>query len=130
MKKYILLILFISVVLSISTILSNAIGKKVIYTNSISMPVSSTPFVPEPSTPYTLEEVKKHAVETDCWVAIMGSVYDMTKFVDMHPGKKAILKGCGTDASVLFNSEDNHTPTRRAVLKGYKIGILVDNKKE
>lgn len=49
----------------------------------------------EASTPskriITLEECKKHVHETDCWLIIHGKVYDITKFVDEHPGGFDIL---------------------------------------
>lgn len=52
---------------------------------------------------YDLNEVEKHATESDCWMAIEGRVYDVTDFVAQHPGGKAILNGCGKDATTLFN---------------------------
>lgn len=35
---------------------------------------------------YSLEEVKRHTREEDCWLVINGNVYDVTKFLDEHPG--------------------------------------------
>ena len=40
---------------------------------------------------FTLEEVAKHASERDCWVAIHGRVYDVTDFLSIHPGGRALL---------------------------------------
>jgi cytochrome b involved in lipid metabolism len=37
---------------------------------------------------YTLEELKQHTTETDCWLAINGKVYNVTDFLDEHPGEK------------------------------------------
>jgi cytochrome b involved in lipid metabolism len=122
MKKYLILFLLLTAVFAVGKILS--INKEeILYTNSL--PTAPTPFVEDPVTPYTLSEIEKHNTDKDCWVLIMGSVYDMTRFIDQHPGREAILKGCGKDASALFNAEDSHTPVRRELLKGYKIGILV-----
>lgn len=37
---------------------------------------------------YTLEELKEHTTESDCWLAIHGKVYNVTDFLDEHPGEK------------------------------------------
>ena len=42
---------------------------------------------------YTLEEVTKHSSNTDCWLAASGKVYDVSSFVDKHPGGEKILEG-------------------------------------
>lgn len=33
-----------------------------------------------------MEEISKHKSETDAWVVVDGVVYDITRFVDTHPG--------------------------------------------
>ncbi len=53
---------------------------------------------------YTLEDVTKHAVPTDCWLAASGKVYDVTSFVDKHPGGEKILDGCGKDMTEFFKT--------------------------
>jgi len=56
---------------------------------------------------FALEDVAKHGEKTDCWMAINGSVYDVTPFIDNHPGGAIIATGCGKDASILFNLRPN-----------------------
>ena len=53
---------------------------------------------------YTLSEVGQHASKDDCWAIISGDVYDLTEFINRHPGGDEILRACGTDATTLFNS--------------------------
>ncbi|KAJ4250907.1 hypothetical protein NW762_011557 [Fusarium torreyae] len=55
-------------------------------------------------------EVQKHTSADDCWVVINGLVYDMTDFLQLHPGgANAILAKAGRDVSRLFTSL--HAPT-------------------
>lgn len=82
-----------------------------------------------PNKNYTLSDVSKHAIETDCWMAINNKVYDVTKFVPNHPGGKMILKGCGTDATVLFEQRPDtdkgpHPDSAKEALKNFYIGDL------
>lgn len=37
---------------------------------------------------YELEECKRHASQNDCWLVINGKVYNVTDFLDEHPGEK------------------------------------------
>ncbi|KAF4901495.1 Cytochrome b2 [Colletotrichum fructicola] len=54
---------------------------------------------------FSLAEVQKHQTVDDCWIALHGKVYDITAFLAVHPGGKAILlKNAGKDASDAFDS--------------------------
>ena len=72
---------------------------------------------------YVLSDVAAHATAQDCWLAIDGSVYDVTSFIkgNLHPGGDAIVRGCGKDASRMFG---RHSERARAMLPDYKIGIV------
>ncbi|CAG7849226.1 Cytochrome b2, mitochondrial; AltName: Full=L-lactate dehydrogenase [Cytochrome]; AltName: Full=L-lactate ferricytochrome C oxidoreductase; Short=L-LCR; Flags: Precursor [Serendipita indica DSM 11827] len=49
------------------------------------------------------EEVQRHNSAEDCWLVIDGQVYDVTAFLDLHPGgKQVILKMAGQDATRVF----------------------------
>jgi len=53
---------------------------------------------------FPLEEVKKHNKDSDCWVILHNEVYDVTKFLNDHPGgKKAIMLYAGKDATTEFD---------------------------
>ncbi|KAH8894601.1 L-mandelate dehydrogenase [Thozetella sp. PMI_491] len=49
------------------------------------------------------EEVQRHATVGNCWVIIKGFVYDVSDFLELHPGgRQAILSHAGKDVSELF----------------------------
>ncbi len=79
---------------------------------------------------YSLAEVAEHATATDCWLVIEDQVYDVTAFIEsqQHPGGEAILQGCGTDATAIFNQRpkdgEPHSSTARSFLPQYLIGTL------
>ncbi len=60
------------------------------------------------SVSYTLDEVVKHSVKTDCWIAINGKVYNATDFIASGMHNDKILNGCGKDASEMFAQIPKH----------------------
>jgi len=77
---------------------------------------------------YSLSDISQHNNAGDCWMAISGSVYDVTDFIPEHPGGDNILLGCGKDATSMFNQRPNdgtsHSGRARSILENYKIGTL------
>lgn len=74
---------------------------------------------------YTWQEVAEHNSEESAWISIDGLVYDVTEFIDKHPGgKEMILLSVGREATDLFNSYHPFTDRPRKVLAKYKIGSL------
>lgn len=50
------------------------------------------------------EELARHDKETDCWVALKGNVYNVTTYLQYHPGGvEELMRGAGRDATELFN---------------------------
>lgn len=48
-------------------------------------------------------ELAKHNKRTDAWLAIRGKVYNVTQYMDFHPGGvDELVRGIGTDATKLF----------------------------
>lgn len=75
---------------------------------------------------FTWEQVALHNTEESAWIAVDGKVYDVTDFVDRHPGgKEILLLAVGRDATDLFVSYHPFTNTPRKVLEKYCIGKLV-----
>lgn len=76
--------------------------------------------------PYKLSEIKKHNKENDLWMVVNGEVFNMTMYLDYHPGgAKKLMLGAGRDATSLFNKY--HPWVNYHNLAGkLKIGYLVD----
>lgn len=72
---------------------------------------------------YGAEEVAKHCTADDAWIIVDNAVYDVTSYVDSHPGGDAILQHVGGDSSEGFNGPQ-HPPTVRQALDTFYIGQL------
>lgn len=74
---------------------------------------------------YTLADVAKHADASSCWAAINNNVYDLTRWVNQHPGgSRRILALCGRDATADFEKEHGGERRPETTLAGFKIGPL------
>ena len=75
---------------------------------------------------YTIQDVAAHKTTTDCWSAINGGVYDLTKWIPQHQGGPAVITAlCGIDGSAAFNAKHGTDVGAATALKSYKIGNLV-----
>eukprot|EP00475_Leptophrys_vorax_P028629 TRINITY_DN41586_c0_g1_i1.p1 TRINITY_DN41586_c0_g1~~TRINITY_DN41586_c0_g1_i1.p1 ORF type:complete len:137 (-),score=18.71 TRINITY_DN41586_c0_g1_i1:98-508(-) len=73
---------------------------------------------------YTLEEVSQHNTEKDCWLIVNDKVYDVTKFMDDHPGGSDVMvSSTGKDATDDFE-DIGHSKTARDMLEQYYIGEI------
>lgn len=58
---------------------------------------------------YTKAEISLHNKRTDCWVIIKDKVYDVTSYVEEHPGGDAILTHAGDDSTEGFYGPQHGT---------------------
>lgn len=73
---------------------------------------------------YTLDEVNKHNTIDDPWIVYNGQVYDVTQYLDEHPGGEEVIADvAGTDATEAFN-DIGHSDDAHDILKGLCIGKL------
>ncbi|XP_062468974.1 cytochrome b5 isoform X1 [Pezoporus occidentalis] len=81
---------------------------------------------------FTLEEVGKRNSSREAWFVIHGRVYDVTRFLEEHPGgEEVLLEQAGRDATESFE-DVGHSSDAREMLKQYYIGEIHphDRKKE
>ncbi|KAL1807181.1 hypothetical protein ACET3Z_030249 [Daucus carota] len=69
-------------------------------------------------------DVSVHNNPKDCWVIINAKAYDVTKFLDDHPGgDEVLLQVAGEDASEEFESA-GHGSAARLMLDEYYVGEI------
>ncbi|KAL3615988.1 hypothetical protein CASFOL_040282 [Castilleja foliolosa] len=73
---------------------------------------------------FTLAEVSEHNTIKDCWLLISGKVYDVTKFLDDHPGGDEVLvSSTGKDATDDFE-DVGHSESAKAMLEEFYVGDI------
>ncbi|GLU07918.1 hypothetical protein SLE2022_248570 [Rubroshorea leprosula] len=73
---------------------------------------------------YTLAEVSEHNTPKDCWLVIDGKVYNVTKFLEDHPGgDEVLLSSTGKDATDDFE-DVGHSSTAKAMMDEYYVGDI------
>ncbi|RZC60033.1 hypothetical protein C5167_021783 [Papaver somniferum] len=73
---------------------------------------------------YTVEEASKHNTKQDCWLILDGKVYNVTKYLDDHPGGDDVLvNATGRDAIEDFDFV-GHSKSARELMDTYLIGEL------
>jgi cytochrome b involved in lipid metabolism len=77
------------------------------------------------ATGYTMEKVKANNSATSCWSVIRGNVYDLTKWINQHPGGSGAIRGlCGTDGSTEFAAKHKGQSNPESRLASYLLGPL------
>eukprot|EP01017_Pseudomicrothorax_dubius_P025263 TRINITY_DN2709_c0_g2_i1.p1 TRINITY_DN2709_c0_g2~~TRINITY_DN2709_c0_g2_i1.p1 ORF type:complete len:291 (-),score=66.59 TRINITY_DN2709_c0_g2_i1:101-973(-) len=83
-----------------------------------------TPGITKDLKAYTMEEVNAHNADTDAWIVINGKIYDVTKYLNYHPGgKPKLMLGVGRDGTALFHQ---YHPWVNAhfILEKYQVGYV------
>ncbi|KAI8148229.1 hypothetical protein BJV82DRAFT_591353 [Fennellomyces sp. T-0311] len=82
---------------------------------------------------YTREELASHNTHKSCWVVYNGKVYDVTEFIQDHPGgDDLILEYGGRDVTAIMKDELEHDHSEAAyeILEEYCIGQVAPLKKK
>uniref|UniRef100_A0A3Q2DK32 Cytochrome b5 type B n=1 Tax=Cyprinodon variegatus TaxID=28743 RepID=A0A3Q2DK32_CYPVA len=73
---------------------------------------------------YTLEDIRLHNMSNDSWLIIHNKIYDITSFLEEHPGgEEVLLEQAGADATESFE-DVGHSTDAREMLEQYYIGEL------
>jgi cytochrome b involved in lipid metabolism len=71
------------------------------------------------------QEVAGHNTAADCWSIVNGNVYNLTSYVQRHPGGSSVIKNiCGRDGSAAFSNQHNGQGKPNNVLSGFLLGAL------
>lgn len=96
-------------------------------------PPTTTPPPPPNILTLTLEQIASHNTLQDCWLIVSEYVYEVTSYIDDHPGSTDdILYYCGTDGTVGFQTKDkvnakDHTAFAYNLLADFLIGKVGDD---
>lgn len=78
---------------------------------------------------FTRAEVEAHNSETDCYVTIDDAIYDITDFVESHPGgPELVMEYAGKDIKDILRDETSHTHSESAyeILEETLVGFVSD----
>ena len=74
---------------------------------------------------YTFADVQANDSASSCWSVINGNVYDLTGWINSHPGGSSrILNLCGTDGSSSFNAMHGGQSNPESRLQSFLLGPL------
>ncbi|KAK4270237.1 hypothetical protein QN277_023298 [Acacia crassicarpa] len=73
---------------------------------------------------FTLAEVSRHNDAKDCWLVINGKVYNVTKFLEEHPGgDDALISATGKDATDDFE-DVGHSTSAVSMMEEFYVGDI------
>ena len=74
---------------------------------------------------YTMAKVKENNSASSCWSVINGNVYNLTQWINSHPGGPSVIRGlCGVDGTSSFNGKHRGQGNPTATLASYLLGPL------
>lgn len=137
MKKYVTTSLFVFWAVTVAVIMAGLIS----YNNSQSIIRSNVDGINQSnnitgvnsgvtSLILSKTELAKHNSRKSCWLLINGKIYDVTTYLNQHPGNAStILPTCGTDATVAYDTKGRpngnpHSSNAETLLANYFVGNL------
>jgi len=78
---------------------------------------------------YSLKEIAEHNSAKSTWIVIHDLIYDVTPFLDEHPGgEEILLEQAGKNGTENFE-DVGHSTDAREMMKQYVIGEVIDEEK-
>ncbi|KAI7757749.1 hypothetical protein M8C21_031761 [Ambrosia artemisiifolia] len=73
---------------------------------------------------YSMKEASEHNTASDCWIVVDGKVYDVSSYLEEHPGgDDVLLQVTGKDATEEFE-DAGHSKTARELMETFCVGEL------
>eukprot|EP00252_Welwitschia_mirabilis_P013979 TRINITY_DN30988_c0_g1_i1.p1 TRINITY_DN30988_c0_g1~~TRINITY_DN30988_c0_g1_i1.p1 ORF type:complete len:129 (-),score=24.15 TRINITY_DN30988_c0_g1_i1:33-419(-) len=77
-------------------------------------------------TSFTATQVAEHNSRNDCWIIINGKVYDVSRYLEEHPGgEDVLLAAAGKDGTDEFE-DAGHSEDARKLMEDYYVGDIVN----
>jgi hypothetical protein len=74
---------------------------------------------------YTMASVMANNSESSCWSVIGGNVYNLTQWINSHPGGASRIRAlCGTDGTSSFSAQHGSRGSPTSTLANYLLGPL------
>lgn len=74
-----------------------------------------------------IETVALNNTPESCWAIIDDNVYDLTEWIDSHPGGASRIVGlCGTDGTSQFQGQHGGSSSAQGTLESYLLGAVGD----
>lgn len=75
---------------------------------------------------YTIKDVAQHKAKDDTWIVIHGKVYNITDYIQDHPGgAEALMEVAGEDATTAYE-DVGHSEDAREIMNPYLVGVVKD----
>lgn len=75
--------------------------------------------------PFSKTELATYNSESSCYVSVLQKVYDVTAYLDKHPGGRDMLKGCGKVLDGMRHPGGAYTGDKiQGILQDYYVGEL------
>ncbi len=73
----------------------------------------------------SVAEIKTHDNKSDCWSIVNANVYNLTSYVQNHPGGAAVIANiCGKDGTKAFTNQHNTQGKPNNVLRSFLLGPI------